>query len=58
MKRFFCCIAWLLGSPFLLAAFYFCMALVAIFLGPDEAYRHCQPILDQINALAACCSGK
>lgn len=58
MKRFLCCLGWLVLSPVLIIAFYLCMLVGALFFGPWEAARRCQPILDKINELAACCSGK
>ena len=58
MKRLLCCLGWLILSPVLIIAFYLCMVFGAFFFGPREAARRCQPILDKINALAACCSGK
>jgi hypothetical protein len=58
MKRLLCCLAWLLGSPLLLITFYLCMMFGTIFLGPAEARRRCQPILDKITELANCCAGK
>jgi len=58
MKRFLCCLAWLFGSILLLITYYFCIIFGALFYGPDEARRRCQPILDKITYLAACCSGK
>ncbi len=58
MRRFLCCIAWFLGSILLLIGYWLCLMLASIFFGPAEARRRCQPWLDKINALAACCSGK
>ncbi len=58
MKRFFCCLAWWLGSILFVIMYYICILVNSFFLGPREAQRRCQPILDRLTELANCCAGK
>lgn len=53
-----CCLAWFLLAIPIIVAYLICLLVVGLFLGPNRAQAHCQPILDKLTALAKCCSGK
>jgi hypothetical protein len=54
MQRLLCCILYIIVVGPMLLAYLICAILAAIFGHPEK----CQPIMDQLNKLAACCSGK
>ncbi|MCK4814449.1 hypothetical protein KA005_01660 [bacterium] len=58
MKRILCCLAWWLGAAFFIIAYLICVMFGSFFLGPYEAQKRCQPILDKLKELANCCAGK
>jgi len=54
MSRLLCCLLFILLVIPLLVAYLVCAILASIFGRTDS----CKPILDLLNKLAACCSGK
>jgi hypothetical protein len=42
----------------MLIAWILCLIIFSIFVGTAAAARHCQSILDKLEALRACCAGK
>jgi len=54
MGRFFCCLLFIILAIPLLLIYLICAILAAIFGQPEK----CKPILEQLNKLSRCCSGK
>lgn len=53
-----CCLAYIVVVVPMLIAWILCLIIFSIFVGTAAAARHCQSILDKLEALRACCAGK
>jgi hypothetical protein len=58
LARLLCCIAWAIAIVPIYFVYVLCLLFASLWTGPERARAQCQFLLDSLDNLLRCCTGK